>query len=137
MSNTITWLTDENYSAGYEPMIILDKFVDEEAVNEWFTMLVPGDDAESVKLRESLCAAAINYHASGEAGLYLAANGFNAKSATVIDGVTDALAVDRTGNRIYADCEAVNLTPGTASLDAIVTVLDAIDPDRAAKYLNN
>lgn len=46
-------------------------------------------------------------------------------------------ATDRMANRIYADCEAVSLTPGDASLDEIVTVLDAIDPDRAAKYLND
>ena len=137
MSNMITWLTDENSAKGYAPVLILDKTSDGEAAAEYFAKVIPGDDAESVELRESLCEAADRYYSSGEAGLYLAANGFRAESAAIIKGVTDALAADRMANRIYADCEAVSITPGDASLNAIVTVLDAIDPDRAAKYLNN
>lgn len=137
MPNTITWLTDENSTKGYAPALILDKASDGEEIAEYFAKVIPGDDAESVELRESLYEAAARYHSSGEAGLYLAANGFRAESATIINGVTDALAADRMANRIYADCEAVSLTPGDASLDAIVTVLDAIDPDRAAKYFKD
>lgn len=137
MTNTITWLTDENSAKGYAPSLILEATPNEDAIAEYFAKVIPGDDAEAVELRNSLCEATARYYSSGEAGLYLASNGFRAESARIINGVTDALASERMANRIYADCETVNLTPGCASLNAIVTVLEAIDTDRATKYLND
>lgn len=137
MTNTITWLTDENSAKSYAPSLILEATPNEDAIAEYFAKVIPGDDAEAVELRNSLCEATARYYSSGEAGLYLASNGFRAESARIINGVTDALASERMANRIYADCETVNLTPGCASLSAIVTVLEAIDPDRAAKYFND